>query len=127
MPAAPWRLGEWRKSSYSDASNGCVKACLTAVGVELGDTKQRGAGPLIRFSHDEWERFLSDALDGAARTNGVADIDTAPLVLDYPDRRAHTRWHVRAAGNTLHFTEKEWHAFRLGAAEGEFTVQVSDH
>ena len=130
MPAAPWRLGERRKSSYSDAGNGCVEACLTPVGVELGDTKQLGAGPLIRFSHEQWNRFVSDALHGAASTNGIAEIETAPLVLNYPGRGAPTRWHVRAEGSTLHFNEKEWHAFRLGAAAGEFTIpdmQVSDH
>lgn len=103
MPAAPWRVGERRKSSYSDAGNGCVEAELTEAGVDVRDTKQLGAGPVIHFGLDDWRRFVSGEAPRAVRVS-----------------RADAAWHVHGGGHTLHFTDHEWRAFRLGAAAGEF-------
>lgn len=103
MPAAPWRVGERRKSSYSDAGNGCVEAELTEAGVDVRDTKQLGTGRVIHFGFDDWPRLVAGEPPEAVQ---VSNADAA--------------WQVHGGGHTLHFTDHEWQAFRLGAGAGEF-------
>ncbi|MEV0278154.1 DUF397 domain-containing protein [Streptomyces sp. NPDC050610] len=50
---------EWFKSSYSGQNGECVEARRIGVGVELRDTKDRGAGTLA-FGPDAWAAFLAD-------------------------------------------------------------------
>jgi Domain of unknown function (DUF397) len=50
----------WRKSTYSGGSGGeCVEAG-TACGVILvRDTKDRGNGPVLRVTIDDWKRLTA--------------------------------------------------------------------
>ena len=48
----------WRKSSYSGNGGGnCVEVGATADAIAVRDTKQDGAGPVLRFSPVAWRRF----------------------------------------------------------------------
>ena len=50
-------MGDWRKSTYSDASGGqCVEVASDGV-VMIRDTTNRDGGTLA-FSAVAWERFL---------------------------------------------------------------------
>jgi hypothetical protein len=50
-------MGDWRKSTYSDASGGqCVEVASDDV-VMVRDTTNRAGGTLA-FSGAAWERFL---------------------------------------------------------------------
>jgi hypothetical protein len=50
----------WRKSSYSSDNGGeCVEVASTAETVAVRDTKQRGTGPVLRFTPAAWRRFAS--------------------------------------------------------------------
>lgn len=50
---------QWVKSSLSGSSGGgCVEARLVGgCEVQLRDSKQRGTGPVLRFTRPEWEAF----------------------------------------------------------------------
>jgi hypothetical protein len=51
-------MGDWRKSSYSDASGGqCVEVASDGR-VLVRDTTDSDGGTLA-FSHAAWQRFLS--------------------------------------------------------------------
>ncbi|RCG23948.1 DUF397 domain-containing protein [Sphaerisporangium album] len=47
----------WRKSSFSGGGNDCVEIATINDTVALRDSKRPG-GPLLRFSHREWNAFL---------------------------------------------------------------------
>ena len=47
----------WRKASYSDNGGNCVEVAGLDSQVLVRDTKQRGAGPMLRFSVASWRRF----------------------------------------------------------------------
>ena len=50
-------MGDWRKSTYSDASGGqCIEVASDGV-VMIRDTTNRDGGTLA-FSAAAWERFL---------------------------------------------------------------------
>ena len=51
-------MGDWRKSSYSDASGGqCVEVASDSM-VKVRDTANRDGGTLS-FDAAAWEQFLS--------------------------------------------------------------------
>jgi hypothetical protein len=48
----------WHKSSRSNGQNNCVEtAVLPDGGRALRDTKDRGNGPVLFFTADEWTAF----------------------------------------------------------------------
>lgn len=50
----------WLKSSYSGQSGGnCVEVADTVNRVLVRDTKQAGAGPVLKFSPGAWRRFAA--------------------------------------------------------------------
>jgi hypothetical protein len=50
----------WRKSSYSNGGEAnCVEAGHVPGAVLVRDTKDRGAGPVLRVSAQAWRRFVS--------------------------------------------------------------------
>ncbi len=57
----------WRKSSYSNggAAN-CVEAAHVPGAVLVRDTKDNGAGPVLRVTPASWRRFTS-----ATRADGA--------------------------------------------------------
>lgn len=55
----------FRKSSYSGSSNpACVEIGFETSAVLMRDSKDRGRGPVLRFTVAEWEAFLAGAKDG---------------------------------------------------------------
>jgi hypothetical protein len=51
-------MGDWRKSTYSDATGGnCVEVASNAA-VTVRDTTQRD-GVTLQFSTSAWESFLA--------------------------------------------------------------------
>lgn len=53
-------MGNWRKSTYSDGNGGnCVEAADTPGAVLVRDTKNNGAGPVLRFGPGAWLTFTA--------------------------------------------------------------------
>lgn len=49
----------WRASTYSGGNNECVEVATNLPRtVPVRDTKQAGAGPVLRFPHAAWGAFL---------------------------------------------------------------------
>jgi hypothetical protein len=56
----------WVKSSRSGSSGNCVEMRRTADAVvEVRDTKDRGTGPILRFTPDQFAAWLDGARSGA--------------------------------------------------------------
>jgi hypothetical protein len=50
----------WRKSTYSNGGmNNCVEAGHAGGAVLVRDTKDHGAGPVLRVTATDWDRFTS--------------------------------------------------------------------
>jgi hypothetical protein len=56
----------WRKSSFSNGEGGaCVEvADLADGGRAVRDSKDRGAGPILSFTAEEWRAFVAGVKDG---------------------------------------------------------------
>lgn len=52
----------WRKSSASGAGN-CAEVAFDGDAVLLRNS-QHPSGPMLSFSHSEWDAFLTGARDG---------------------------------------------------------------
>jgi hypothetical protein len=52
-------MGDWRKSTYSDANGGNCVEVGTASGVLVRDTKDEGQGPVLRVTAADWRRFTA--------------------------------------------------------------------
>lgn len=50
----------WRTSTYTSNGEACVEIAPEVDGVLVRDTKDRGAGPILRFSSVAWDAFLTD-------------------------------------------------------------------
>ncbi|MDQ4009893.1 MAG: DUF397 domain-containing protein [Actinomycetota bacterium] len=109
MSNGGWRAG-WRTSTRSSNGGNCVEVDFTGTGVEMRDSKARGAGPIIDFSPIQWAAFLGESVHGLPSANG------AVTVIHFNG----TRVRSTAGGVTLHFTPGEWAAFVAGVQDGEF-------
>ena len=50
----------WRTSSHSTTNGGaCVEAATIGAGVAVRDTKDKGAGLVLRFTPRAWTRFTA--------------------------------------------------------------------
>ena len=58
------RINQWHKAEASNGGTNCVEVMETEEGFLVRDTKDDGAGPVLAFTHDEWEAFLSGVTDG---------------------------------------------------------------
>lgn len=119
----------WRTSSYSQNNAACVDVAVDAGTVYVRDTKDHGCGPVIRFSHSEWQTFL-DIVTGASNASHdvVELVNDQRLTAHANGRTETTAWHLqeRAGVRELHYTKGEWDAFVLGAANGEFSVSSTE-
>ncbi len=79
----------------------------------MRDSKDRGRGPVLEFSHAQWTSFIREALDELPSTNGAVTVTTIDTV-------THVR--CQATGSTLCYTAPEWSAFLAGARDGEFDL-----
>lgn len=52
------RINQWHKAAASDGGADCVEVMETAEGFLVRDTKDGGHGPVLSFTHAEWEAFL---------------------------------------------------------------------
>jgi hypothetical protein len=58
----------WRTSSYSSGNGGeCVEVASPEGTVAVRDTKQEGAGPVLRFAPAAWRRFADEVKRSLAR------------------------------------------------------------
>jgi hypothetical protein len=58
------RMNQWHKADASNGGTNCVEVMETEEGFLVRDTKDDGAGPVLSFTHGEWEAFLSGVTDG---------------------------------------------------------------
>jgi hypothetical protein len=54
----------WIKSSFSGGSENCVEQRRAGEQIEVRDTKDRGAGPTLRFTPAEFAAWLAGAKAG---------------------------------------------------------------
>jgi hypothetical protein len=58
-------VAQWFTSSYSNGGGACVEVAFLGGGeVAVRDTKDQGAGPVLRFTAAEWSAFVDGARDG---------------------------------------------------------------
>lgn len=57
-------LNVWRKAAKSDSNGGCVEVMETESGFHVRDTKDEGQGPVLFFTHKEWDAFADGMLRG---------------------------------------------------------------
>ena len=63
---------DWRKSSYSGNGGGnCVEVGADSHAIAVRDTKQKGVGPVLRFSPTAWRRFAGQLRRSLALTTGL--------------------------------------------------------
>jgi hypothetical protein len=103
----------WRTSSYSGNGANCVEVAPAAAGVWLRDTKDKGAGPVIAFTPEQWTAFLAGVTVGVTGPNGAAEVIHSD---------GGTQVHEVTSGVRLRFTPSEWAAFRAGVRDGEFDL-----
>jgi hypothetical protein len=55
----------WFKSSRSSGGgDNCVEVAFAGDAVGVRDTKQKGAGPILRFTRAQWAAFVGGAKGG---------------------------------------------------------------
>lgn len=50
----------WNKSTFSSSTD-CVEARIDGDRIEVRDTKAKGQGPSLSFTHSEWDAFIKGA------------------------------------------------------------------
>jgi hypothetical protein len=58
------RINQWHKASASNGGTNCVEVMETEDGFLVRDTKDGEQGPILSFTHAEWEAFLSGVNEG---------------------------------------------------------------
>jgi hypothetical protein len=53
------KLNEWHRAVASKANGNCVEVMETETGFLVRDTKDGGDGPVLSFTHVEWDAFLA--------------------------------------------------------------------
>jgi len=104
------RRAGWRTSTRTNNGTNCVEVDFTTVGVQIRDSKARGAGPIISFTPTQWAAFVRESVDGLRSANGAVTVT----------HQDGTQVRSIANGAVLHFTPGEWAAFVAGARDGEF-------
>ena len=56
---------QWRKSTRSNGQGACVEVATNLADmVAVRDTKDKGTGPILVFTPDQWDAFISGTKDG---------------------------------------------------------------
>lgn len=58
------RTTPWIKAKLSDTGSSCIEQRRSGDAIEVRDTKDHGAGPVLRFSLDEYAAWLDGAKSG---------------------------------------------------------------
>jgi hypothetical protein len=58
------RINQWHKAAASNGGTNCVEVMETEGGFLVRDTKDGGCGPVLTFTHGEWDAFLDGVLNG---------------------------------------------------------------
>lgn len=66
------RINQWHKAEASNGGTNCVEVMQTEDGFLVRDTKDAGTGPVLSFTHAEWEAFLSGVSNGEFDTAEAA-------------------------------------------------------
>ncbi|MBE8523065.1 DUF397 domain-containing protein [Amycolatopsis sp. H6(2020)] len=104
----------WFKSSFSPSQSGCVEVRFTSTTVQVRDTKDHGAGPVLSVDIAAWPGFIAEVTGAAATgSNHALCIEHLPA--------GGARLHSIDGTTALTFTDSEWVAFVVGATDGEFT------
>jgi predicted secreted Zn-dependent protease len=60
-------MSDWWKSTFS-AGNGCVEVAVNSAApieyVWMRDSKDKGEGPILKFTATEWQAFLAGVRGG---------------------------------------------------------------
>jgi hypothetical protein len=68
----------WRKSSYSSGNGGeCIEVASPDDTVAVRDTKQKGSGPVLRFSSAAWRRFADQVKRSLASDPNLGSTDAS--------------------------------------------------
>lgn len=55
----------WHKSRRSDGTSNCVEVAFATDGdIGVRDSKERGRGPVLEFTRNEWAVFVATVRDG---------------------------------------------------------------
>jgi Domain of unknown function (DUF397) len=57
-------INQWYKAAASNGGTNCVEVMETEDGFLVRDTKDGGHGPVLAFTHAEWDAFLDGVLNG---------------------------------------------------------------
>ncbi len=66
----PGSGSRWVKSSQSYANGNCVEVASLPGGVVGVRDSRKAAGPVLRFTPDEWRAFLGDVRNGESEGSG---------------------------------------------------------
>lgn len=114
MPHTPSATARgWFKSSFSTASGDCVEVRFDGDVVQVRDTKDQGAGPVITLDAAVWDDFLRQLLSGPVEADGALAV--------LPEPRGGAVLRARDNGAALRYTRGEWEMFMRGVRAGEFT------
>jgi hypothetical protein len=58
------RINQWHKASASNGGTNCVEVMETEEGFFVRDTKDGEHGPVLSFTHAEWDAFLAGVNQG---------------------------------------------------------------
>lgn len=113
----------WKTSTRTQQNNQCVAVAEDDHMIVVRDTKNLGDGPILSFTHEQWERFIQETIEALPSNNRAVTVTNNTQVMDFPKRKnVLTRWHMQSlmTGETLHFDDGEWDAFTTGVIDGEF-------
>jgi hypothetical protein len=59
LPVTPITEAQWRRSFKCGSHGSCVEIAKLPEGVAVRDGKAGEEGPVLRFTHEEWDAFVT--------------------------------------------------------------------